>query len=252
MTLKAIELGFVSLGFSGHSPMYFENDWGMKMQDVANYIKDITELKNEYADKIEILCGIELDADYSDINLNDFDYVLASVHQFVFGDEIHCIDYSGEVLANCVKSKFNGSWKEMAKAYYDRLAEFVIETECDIVGHFDLITKFNENNAQFNENDSEYMSIALAAIDKIINAKPDVLFEVNTGAMYRIGNSKPYPAEFILKHLYNKQGKIIITSDSHNVDSLNYAFDETVEYCKKCGFEYAYILRKNGREKVSL
>ena len=66
MVEAAIEKGFVSLGFSGHSPMKDKNDWTMSAEDVSRYAEEINSLKGEYADKIDILCGIELDADYSD------------------------------------------------------------------------------------------------------------------------------------------------------------------------------------------
>ena len=34
MTLAAINAGFVSLGFSGHSPMYYDADWTMDKENV--------------------------------------------------------------------------------------------------------------------------------------------------------------------------------------------------------------------------
>ena len=83
LTLAAIEKGFVSLGFSGHSPMYYDTDWTMKKEDINDYINDIKRVKALYEDKIDILCGIELDGDFAGINLADFDYTIASVHQLV-------------------------------------------------------------------------------------------------------------------------------------------------------------------------
>ncbi len=251
MVLKAIELGFESIGFSGHSPMFFESEWGMKKEDIPKYISEIRALKEKYADKIDILCGIELDADFSDIAPDDFDYTIASVHQFVVDNKDYPIDYSAEVLADLVDKLFNSSWNEMSKAYYNRVVDFVLSGNYDVVGHFDLITKYNDNFAQFSEND-EYKKTALKAIDRIIDEKPDILFEVNTGAMFRVGNSTPYPSMFILKHILKRGGKITITSDSHSVDSLNFAFDKAIEYCKECGFNEAYILKSTGKEKIIL
>ena len=72
-----------------------------------------------------------------------------------------------------------------------------------------------------------------------------MIFEVNTGAMYRVGNSSPYPSGFIMKQLKKHNMKITISSDSHSVDSLNYKFDEMTDYCKKYGFDEIYVL-KNG------
>ena len=80
MTLAAIEKGFVTLGFSGHSPMYYEADWTMPKEKVSEYIKDIRRVKEKYADKIDVLCGIELGqgAQYpkeAELALRDYPYV---------------------------------------------------------------------------------------------------------------------------------------------------------------------------------
>ena len=80
MIQKAIDKGFVSLGFSVHSPLPYENDYAIAETRLPIYLDEIAKLKAEYEDKIEILSGIELDAD-SEIDLAPFDYVISSVHQ---------------------------------------------------------------------------------------------------------------------------------------------------------------------------
>lgn len=252
MTLAAIKKGFVSLGFSGHSPMYYDTDWTMKKNNVGEYIKDVKRVKALYKDKIDVLCGIELDGDFADINLNDFDYSIASVHQLHGKDHIYSVDLSPEELSECVEKVFDGNWCKMAQAYFANLAEFAISGDFDVVGHFDLITKFNGQTPLFDENNEEYKSYAIKALDKILDNKPNILFEVNTGAMYRKGNPKPYPAEFMMKHINKRGGLITITSDSHCCESLDFAFDEMIDYCKKCGFNEAYYLTSEGRKKYSL
>lgn len=252
MTLAAIDKGFISLGFSGHSPMYYESDWTMTEESVKEYIKDIKRLKELYKDKIDILCGIELDKDFAHVDLNEFDYIIASVHQLHGKDKIYSVDLSAEELTECVDTVFDSSWNKMAETYFDNLAEFVISGDFDVVGHFDLITKFNSKTPLFDEDNEEYKANAIRAVDKILDNKPNILFEVNTGAMYRKGNDKPYPAEFILKHIFDRGGYITITSDSHCTDSLDFAFDKAVDYCRSCGFSEVYYLTSSGRKKVSL
>ena len=252
MTLAAIEKGFVSLGFSGHSPMYYDTDWTMTKENVAEYIKSVKAAKEKHRNEIDILCGIELDADFSDINLADFDYTIASVHQLHGKGKIYSVDLSPEELTECVNTVFDGDWNYMAETYFNNLADFVLSGDFDVVGHFDLITKFNGKTPLFDENNETYKASALKALDRILDTKPDILFEVNTGAMYRKGNTKPYPAEFLLKHIKERGGLITVTSDSHCCESLDFAFDEMVDYCKKCGFTKAYYLTSQGRKKYSL
>lgn len=242
MVLSAIEKGFTSLGFSGHSPMDFENDWGMKKENVPLYIKEINRLKEKYQGKIDIICGIELDADYEGIDLGDFDYSIGSVHQLRFGDKIYYLDYSAEVSQECIDKEFGGNSSLLAKAYFERLADFVIKAPVTLVAHFDLIMKFNEMTEIFNENDEVYRESALSAVRKILEAKPGMIFEVNTGAMYRKGNKKPYPARFILEEIVKLGGKVTVSSDSHCTESLDFAFDEAFEFCRSCNVkEFLHI-----------
>lgn len=252
MTLAAINKGFVSLGFSGHSPMNFENDWAMSEEGVKEYIKEIKRIKEAYEDKIDILCGIELDRDFVGVDLEKLDYIIASVHQFHGKDKVYAIDLSPEELTECVNTIFNGSWNAMAEEYFNNLSDFAVSGDFDIVGHFDLITKFNSKTPLFDENNDEYQKFAIKAVDKILDNKPDILFEVNTGAMYRKGNKTPYPAKFILKHICERGGRVTITSDAHCVESLDFAFNDAVNYCKECGFDKIYYLTSVGRKIYSL
>ena len=252
MVRGAIDKDFSTIGFSGHCPMSFENNWGMTQESLDKYYKDVNLLKKKYKDKVDILCGIELDSDYSFDGEYNFDYVICAVHQLHRNGKIYYLDYSAEMSAECVNSEFGGSWNEMAREYYRIFSDFVLSEKCDIVAHFDLITKFNENFAQFNEDDAEYQSIALEAVEKILREKPDVLFEVNTGAMFRCNNSRPYPAEFILRRICEKGGRVTVTADAHQPEALDFCFDKAVDYCRKCGFDKVYHLTGKGitEEKI--
>lgn len=248
----AIDKGFVSLGFSGHVPMNFSNDWAMTNEVLPLYIDEIKNLKSLYKDKIDVLCGIELDADLSIKDLSEFDYTIGSVHQFRKGSKDFPIDLSAESLENTVITEFNGSWIGMCRAYFVRLADFICELKPDVVGHFDLVTKYNQNNRFFDESDTEYRKAALAAIDKIIAEGGNPVFEVNTGAMYRVGKTQPYPAPFIMEYLKKCNARITITSDSHCCDSLDFAFDKAEDYCRSFGFTKKFIFTASGLIETDL
>lgn len=252
MVEAAIKKGFSSLGFSGHSPMCFENDWGMKKHKVNDYIKEIRALKDEYKDEIDILCGIEVDIDYCDVDLSVFDYTIGSVHQFHYGDDIYEIDLSADKLKEAVDRIFNGDVYKMCDRYYTLVADFICSNNFNVVGHFDLLTKFNEKTPIFDESDPMYQSYAINAIKRILNHNKNILFEVNTGAMYRKGNKRPYPAPFIMKYLYDNGAKITITSDAHCCEALDFAFEETASYCKSFGFKCSYVLTGTGEREIVL
>lgn len=252
MVEAAIDKGFVSLGFSGHSPMKDENEWTMSVEDTDRYIAEINALKGEYKDKIDILCGIELDSDYAGVNSDAFDYVIGSVHQLKSNGVAYDVDYTADLLKKATDEFFGGSFNLMSKEYFSTLADFVTSTRVDVVGHIDLITKFNLDTPLFDEADEEYRSYAFECVDRILAAKPDILFEVNTGAMFRVGKKEPYPADFILRHIYEKGGRVTLTSDSHSADSIDFAFDKAVRFIEKCGFEEIHYLTSGGIKFVKI
>lgn len=62
MVLSAINKGFHTLGFSEHSASYVKEIFGMQPENSSKYVSEINALKIKYAEKINILFGIELDS----------------------------------------------------------------------------------------------------------------------------------------------------------------------------------------------
>ena len=252
MIERAVSLGFTSIGLSAHSPMYYKNDYALTDKNIGEYFNEIERLKEKYKGSIEIYNGVEKDADSTDISKYHFDYVIASVHQIHKGDKIYSIDYTADDLARCVKEEFSGDFYQMAQHYYDDLCNFIAKEKPDVIGHFDLIEKFNDSGKQFDNSTAAYEDIVKGAINKIADTSPESIFEVNTGAMYRCKNKNPYPSPYIMTLLKENGFKITITSDSHNIESLDFAFDEMVQYCKKYGFEEVYILSDGSFRSVKI
>lgn len=250
--VSALELGFVSLGFSGHSPLPYESGYAMTPEGMADYIKQVRQLRQRYKDKLDILCGIEWDNDTGeDFRFSDFDFCLGAVHQ-LHGDEIYPIDLSAEVLSDCVRDVFAGSWLNMAKKYYELVYYTACVPEVDIVAHFDLITKFNTVSRLFDEDDPKYQGVALECLDGIIDRRPELVFEVNTGAMNRAKKSGAYPAPFLLKRLNERGARVTVTSDCHSADSLTFGFDRALEQCRAAKIKSVYILKSSGFEEISI
>ncbi len=230
----AVDMGLKKIGFSSHSYTSFDDGYCMNEKDTENYLKEINRLKLKYQDKIEIYCGIERDY-YSDVDTSEFDYVIGSVHYVKHGEKYLSVDLSKDDFVNNAKEYYNGDYFDFARDYFDILSNVYSKTKCNVIGHFDIITKFNEDNSLFDENDERYKKLALSCVDKLINN--NVIFEVNTGAMSRGYKTTPYPAEFILKHIAQKGGKICLSSDTHSKDNLCYKFEELYQYLKDLGFK---------------
>lgn len=220
---EAIKNKIDIIGFSDHSYTPFDLSYCIQKDDINNYISDITELKEKYKDKIKILLGIEQDF-YSDKLTEKFDYIIGSVHYIRIEDEYIPVDESKKILIDAVDKYYNGDIYNLIDNYYDTVSKIVEKTCANIIGHLDLISKFNEDGKLFNENDNRYINAYKKACDSLL--KHNVYFEINTGAISRGYRSAPYPSMPIYKYLKSKGAKFLLSSDSHSVNTLCYDFDK--------------------------
>lgn len=233
MVKAAIEKGLSCLGFSVHSYTYFDESYCIKKDRVGEYKSEINLLKEKYKDKIKILCGVEQDY-YSDEPTDGYDYVIGSVHYIKTKDVFLPVDKSGEILADSVKKYFKGDFYSYVEEYFKNVSDVVYKNNVDIIGHFDLITKFNENGKYFDEKNERYIASYKAAVDRLIPY--NIPFEINTGAITRGYRSTPYPSVDILRYIKEKNGRVILSSDSHSSSSLCFGFEECEKTAREIGF----------------
>jgi histidinol-phosphatase (PHP family) len=127
-----------------------------------------------------------------------------------------------------------GDADAVAEAYFETVGDFADNDEIDIVGHFDLITKFNEQKYLFDTDSPRYRAAARRAMERLVAAGK--IFEINAGAMNRGYRTEPYPSRALLTELCRLGGKITINSDSHSPDNLCYGFAEAKALAVECGF----------------
>ncbi len=223
MALSAIEKGFESIGFSVHSYTKFDESYCIKKEKIESYKKEIHALKEEFKDKIEILCGVEKDF-YSDTETDGFDYVIGSVHYLFLGDEYIPVDESFEILKKAAEKYFGGDLYAIAEEYFKTVGDVAEKTKADIIGHFDLITKFNEKTPAFDEMNDRYLKAAFAAADKLLKA--DIPFEINTGAISRGYRTSPYPSAVLTDYISQNGGRFIMSSDAHSRDAIGFQFEK--------------------------
>ena len=222
MMLSALEKGMKKIGLSEHSHIPFDRSGGMAADDVQRYIYEINSLKEKYRGKIEILCGIEQDY-YSDTDTTAYDYVIGSVHYLQKDGVFFSIDETPEILKQAVDMHYDGDILSLAEEYYDTLTSVVEKTRADIIGHFDLISKYIESGIALDTDDSRYIKAWKHAADRLImSGKP---FEINTGAIARGWRSTPYPDIKIIDYIKRNGGRFILSSDSHSADMIAYGFD---------------------------
>ena len=249
MILHAMSCGFDSVGFSGHSPMFYAPEHGIDKNEVEGYIADVRAMQEKYRGKLDIFCGIELDL-YSKLDLAPYDYIIGSVHYLKINGEYVGFDRNAATVKSVIDTYFGGDGMKYAKAYYETLSALPERGKIDVIGHFDLITKHAENVCFFDQNADEYRGCVIKAMDALI---PHVsLLEINTGAMSRGYRTTPYPTEFILREWKNRGGGIIISSDCHDKNFLSHGFGDSVKLAKSCGFEDTHVLTADGFVPISL
>ena len=217
---EAIRLGLETVGISDHSS---GDPCGMTLEQSVEYRAEIARLKEKYAGQIRVLCGLE--RDYMTDDFADYDYTIGSVHWLRMPDGHRIsIDWTPEKLREGAEKYFGGDFYALAEAYYATVAKVVEVTKCDIIGHFDLVTKFIEVDPAFDTKDPRYIKAWKQAADTLLKTgKP---FEVNTGAMSRGYRSEPYPAKDIRDYIRAHGGKLIMSSDAHSKENITYGFAE--------------------------
>ena len=221
---EAIRLGCPEIGFSGHSHLA-EDVGSMSEEGTREYCAEVRRLQKQYEGRIRILLGIEQDI-FSEIERPLFDYVIGAVHYVEKNGVKYAVDESRESFLAAAEDVYGGDYLAMAEDYYALVGALPEKTGCDIVAHFDLITKYNEGDALFSTADPRYIAAADAALERLLEAGPRPLLEVNTGAMARGWRSEAFPERRIRERWLGEGGKLLLASDCHDRRNLLYAFDE--------------------------
>ena len=234
MILAAIDEGCAEIGFSGHSHLPGE-EWTMSEDGTREYFDTLTSLREKYRDKIRVYIGIEQDF-YSDALTLPFDYIIGSVHFVRAGGKSYSVDESAEATLRAINEGFGGDAYAYCEAYYENVAGLYEKTKCDIIGHFDLVTKFVEKSPIFSEAHPRY----IAARDKALEAllKTPAIFEINTGAISRGYRTAPYPSREVIEKIAEAGKPFVINSDAHSAKDITFMLDDVAKDLDKKGYQY--------------
>lgn len=230
MVRSALKAGLSCLGFSGHGYAPYDTDACMTREGAAAYRAEIAALKEKYAGRITLLCGVEQDY-WSEESTAPYDYVIGSVHYVKKDGELLCVDNTPEISQAAADEHFGGDWYAFAEAYFATVADVADRTHCQIIGHFDLISKFNEKCRFFDEAHPRYVAAWRAAADALL--KTGVPFEINTGAMSRGWRTTAYPNAEMIDYIVRGGGRLLLSGDSHSDRTLRCGF-ERYEHLGDC------------------
>ncbi len=242
MVLAAEAAGLRSIGVSLHCPIEGE-DWCGSLRDEPRFIAEMRRLREKYAGRVEVWCGLEYDLRSARRSVPPYDYIIGSCHDL--GG--FAIDFSQEIAEELIES-FGGPIPA-AQAYYEQVSRLADFEEISIVGHFDLLTKYDERKPLYPTASKEYRDAAFAAMEALHAAGK--IFEINTGAISRGYRTTPYPEPALLLHLKSLGGRICICSDAHAADAITCGFDEAEALAARCGFTEFWEFSAGGFAPVS-
>ena len=242
MALAAVSAGLTGLGFSGHSVLPYENDWSMTESSREEWLAKVRETRKALEGRLEIFEGLEWDL--LSPPPEGCDYVIGSIHHLGPAAPHRTVDESPEQTIRAITEVFGGDRDSLAEAWF---AQYETLARCgfvDIVGHFDLLTKFDEQQRIFDMSSRRFREAAMEALELLCRA--DKIFEVNTGAIARGRRSVPYPSGDLLRELKAREARVLVTSDAHSADTVACAFPQTEALLRETGFREIWILTGRG------
>lgn len=245
MIESAIEKGMNGIGLSGHSYVSFDEEWCMSKDGTKEYIREIQALKEEYKDRIQVFLGLEQDY-YSEVDASKLDYIIGSVHYIKKNGVYLAVDLEKSAVRRDVNLHYQGDVYAYMEDYFALVGDIVRKTNCNVIGHFDLVTKFNQDGDLFDENHPRYVQAYQDAIQKILPS--DVVFEINLGAIIRGYRTFPYPSMPVIEYIKAQGGRFLLNSDSHHKDTLMYDFAKWREYFQKQGIVVLPALPMRGED----
>ena len=243
MAAEAARMNMKALGMVGHAQMEFECDYAMTPEAEQKFLNEMAALKRQYAGQMDLFCGIELDY-YSLPTDLPYEYRIGSVHYIKSEGQVISVDSDPDELVEDVRRYCGGDFRRLCRIYYETVSQIVEKTNADIIGHIDLITKFNEDGQMFSVEDPVYRKAALDAVDVLL--EKDRFFEINSGAISRGCRITPYPAPFILKEIFDRKGRIMLSSDAHTTNTMLFQFEQSMELARSVGFKTVWVLTPEG------
>lgn len=226
----ALAHGFTALGFSGHCPLPFENRFSIK--DYPAYCREIRSLQQEYAGRIDIRLGLEIDyipglhEDFAPVKeQGSLDYVIGSVHLITVpgsaptcADDLWYIDGPRcEHYDEGLFRFFGGNIRRGVRAYFDQQNAMLVRNRPDIVGHPDKIVMYNRGR-YFSEEEPWYRSLALETIHLI--KELGLICEINTRGLYKGRHADYYPGKWLIREMKQLHIPVIVSTEAHAPEDL--------------------------------
>ena len=227
---KAISLGMEQICFTDHQDFNWPIEGELPLLNIEDYISTLSELRENYQNKIQVLTGIELGLMKGNetlcqnlIKQTNLDYVIGSCH---------IVDQMDPYYSSFWENKPD---RDAFEAYFNTLLN-ALKTfnNIDALGHLDYIVRYSPNK-DINYSPLDYQDI----IDEILKFIIDknIKLEINTANIAK-GFSFPNPHTDIINR-YKELGGMYVTvgSDAHKAEDIGYGFEYAEQLIEKTGLK---------------
>lgn len=241
MILQGIAQGLKTMCFTEHNdfdyPKYPDLTADTFLLHTDSYRHTLAELRKKYADKIQLLFGVELGLQ-TECAAHNTDFAGSHGFDFIIGSSHICHGrdpwYPGF---------FEGRSEEAAfREYFQSILENIKAfSDFDVYGHLDYVVRYSPQKDK-DYTYGKYCDI-LDEILKLLLDKGKGI-EINTGGL-KSGMRDLHPCMDILKRYRELGGEIItVGSDAHSLKEIAACFSRAEEALKECGFRHYCIFEK--------
>ncbi len=249
----AITQGFRTYGVSEHAPRLgerylYENErnlgWSVEKiaADFEAYGKTVFALAHEYADRLTVLRGFEIEVVPHDRYVSimqdyrkrfNFDFMVGSVHYI----DHRSIDSGLPEFEQAMEAA--GGLEPLALKYYDSVTSMVEALRPEIVGHLDLIRK---NGHRYGAVDTPKIRCAVDDTLEVVRDTGGIL-DLNT-AGWRKGLDSPYPAPWLVARARDMGVPFCFGDDSHGPEVVGSGIDDARAYLLQNGVTTVTVLQR--------
>lgn len=203
----------------------------------------LAKAQQRYAGKVQLLAGVELGQPHVNLPVakkllqeNQFDLVLASVHNLADGRDVYGIDYVED-----------GQCREIITLFLEEMIKMAQVADFDVLGHIDFpIRNMGKVYTQYTMRPYEE---PVRELLKIL-AQREKALEVNTRGM-RCWQHCICPEDWILSAFRQYSGKYLaVGSDSHSAPFVGTGAKEAYDAVKRAGFDQVVYYEK--RQPIAL
>ncbi len=252
----AIDAGFVAYGISSHAPLPFPTRWTLVEEKVPEYLAEIERLKREYAGKIELYAGMEIDYLNEEQNPASgyfrnlpLDFRIGSVHLVYTPEgEIVDTDTNAENFRQLLDVYFHGDLKLLVGAYFAASMRMVERGGFDFIGHTNKIG-YNVSQCKPGATETVWYQSKLEDLFALI-AEKGIMVEINTKAFCQKGCFFPDIKDWT----YIKQWKlpVVVNSDTHIPECVNTGRPEALKLLREVGFRTVRQLMQGRWQEVEI